>query len=558
MQAIHRISRFMARETNERGVSERHIFDECDENKDAVLEIKDGTFHLGSIPPANRMGNDRMVNEVTDTTASFTLSGINFRLNRGEVLAVVGLVASGKSTLIQGLLGDVQSSDKTSISMASGSNLSYAAQIPFILSTTVRENITFGSPFDRDRYDRVLDACCLRPDLKQWPAGDLTEIGERGVTMSGGQKQRVSVARAVYANADIVLFDDILSALDAGTSQQLFNNLFDNVHDTGSLLHNCGVVLVTHSQHILQRVDKILVLDKGESIFCGSWADLQSFETDNAHHKGTLKSMKSSLQLNVLEDDETSTAMEKTQTMKEKQPPEFDEDARRGEIIESERREHGISSLRIWLLWFKYAGGILFIILQITFMSLDRGSYVAIDFWLATWTSSVGQAISVFGITFPDQFETQTPYVLVYTCLVAFMFCFLVMRSMWAVSGGVRASNRVFSTMTNRVLHAPMSYFDTTPMGRILNRFTYDVEQVDITLAQYMSIFVIGKLLLRLISVMLGETKVGSLFSNRHSGLLTSNNHSTFSAASSWLVASQVVIITIVPWLFIVSCECIR
>ena len=115
MQAIHRISRFMARETKENGISERQVLDESDENKDVVLEIKDGTFHLGgdlSIPPANRADN-----EVTDTTASFTLSGINFRLNRGEVLAVVGPVASGKSTLIQGLLVDVQCSDKTSISM---------------------------------------------------------------------------------------------------------------------------------------------------------------------------------------------------------------------------------------------------------------------------------------------------------------------------------------------------------------------------------------------------------------------------------------------------------
>jgi len=485
----------MGRESKEHGISERQqISAEGDDKEDVVLEVKDGSFHLGggaSIPSA-----DRVDSEVTNATASFTLSGINFRLNRGEVLAVVGPVASGKSTLIQGLLGDVQSSDETSIAMASGSNVSYAAQTPFILSTTVRENITFGSPFDRDRYDRVLDACCLRPDLKQWPAGDLTEIGERGVTMSGGQKQRVSVARAVYANVDVVLFDDILSALDAGTSQKLFDNLFDNVHDTTSLLHNCGIVLVTHSRHILQRVDKILILDKGESIFCGSWTDLQLFDSDNTRHKVTLKSMKSSLQLVALDDDAVTTVEDKPQGMKEKQP-EFtqDDDSRKGEIKEAERREHGVSSLSIWLLWFKYAGGILFITVQIMLMGLDRGSYVAIDFWLAIWTSSAGQVISVFGITFPNQYETQNPYVLVYTILVAFMVCFLIMRSLWAVSGGVRASTRVFSTMTNRVLHAPMSYFDTTPMGRILNRFTYDVEQVDITLAQYMSIFLIGKFL---------------------------------------------------------------
>jgi ABC-type multidrug transport system fused ATPase/permease subunit len=390
-----------------------------------------------------------------------------------------------KSTLIQGLLGDVQSSSETSIIMKSGSNISYAAQTPFILSATVRENILFGSPFDRDRYEKVLDACCLRPDLLQWPAGDLTEIGERGVTMSGGQKQRVSVARAVYADPSVGLFDDILSALDAGTSQRLFDNLFGNVHDEDSLLHNCGVVLVTHSQHILQRVDKILVLDEGESIFCGTWAELQSFELENTRHKATLKSMRSSLQLDTLDDD-AAAAVEsgKSQGKKAIQKSELtqDVDARKGEIIEAERREHGVSSLAIWLLWFKYAGGLLFIAVQVMLMALDRGSYVAIDWWLATWTSSAGQSISVFGITFPNQYDgisAQIPYVLVYTGLAVFMFCFLFLRSQWMVRGGFKAAQRVFSTMTHRVLHAPMSYFDTTPMGRILNRFTYDVEQVD-------------------------------------------------------------------------------
>ena len=397
LQAMHRISNFMSREDAQSVISEDDIKDE-----EAVLAVQNGEFFFAN----GGVQSD-----------GFKLSGIDFDLKRGEVLAVLGPVACGKSTLIQSLLQQCSKSDKTSIIMRSGAKLSYAAQTPFILSTTVRENVLFGLPFDRDRYERVLDACCLRPDLKQWPAGDLTEIGERGVTMSGGQKQRVSVARAVYANVDIVLFDDILSALDAGTSQKLFNNLFDNVHDAGSLMHNCGVVLVTHSQHILQRVDNILVLDKGESIFCGSWADLQLFETDNAQHKATLKSMKSSLQLNTLEGGATSTGTETPQMTKKKQP-EFihDDDARKCEITESETREHGVSSLRIWLLWFKYAGGILFITLQITFMGLDRGSYVAIDFWLATWTSSVGQEISVFGIPFPNQYETQAPYILVYTC----------------------------------------------------------------------------------------------------------------------------------------------
>jgi len=113
--------------------------------------------------------------------------------------------------------------------------------------------------------------------------------------------------------------------------------------------------------------------------------------------------------------------------------------------------------------------------MQIIFMTMDRGSYVVIDWWLATWTSSAGAEITVFGRTFPNQYDgiqAQTPYLTVYVGLIVFMFIFLLARTQWAIHGGIRASRRVFSNMTHRVLHAPMSYFDTTPLGRIINRFS--------------------------------------------------------------------------------------
>lgn len=333
--------------------------------------------------------------------------------------------------------------------------------------------------------------------------------------MSGGQKQRVSIARAVYANSDIGLFDDILSALDAGTSETLFNNLFGSVHDNNGLLHNQGVVLVTHSVQILQRVDKILVLHNGQMIFYGNWEELQSFKSKDDRHRATLTSMQSSLQLSVVNG---SSVQPKSKAASTDSPTiAKDADAQKGEITSAEQRDHGVSKFGVWLLWFQYAGGVVFLLVQIILMAADRGSYVAIDYWLATWTSSVGKSIVVFGIEFPDQLDgvsAQVPYLFVYSAIVAFMFTFLSLRSQWAVFGGIRACRRVFSTMTHRVLHAPMSYFDVTPLGRVLNRFTYDVEQVDITLSQQMSIFII---------------------------------------ATSWLVAGQVVMIGVVPYMIIIN-----
>ena len=452
LQAMHRISNFMSREDAKSVISE----DDHPKDEETVLTVQNGEFFFATSGAQSD---------------GFKLSGIDFNLKRGEVLAVLGPVGCGKSTLIQSLLQQCAKSDKTSIMLRSGAKLSYAAQAPFILSTTVRENVLFGLPFDRDRYEKVLDACCLRPDLLLWPAGDLTEIGERGVTMSGGQKARVSVARAVYANADVVLFDDILSALDAGTSQQLFDNIFDkNVDGKERLLQNSGTILVTHAEHVLKRVDKILVLDRGQSIFCGTWTQLQSFEPENIQHT-TLRSMRSSDQLSALNDTTTNSSRKTAACANTEQNSVIakDADASKGELKSDEQREHGGSSIGIWLLWFVYAGSFFFITLQIIFLLFDRGSYVVIDWWLAIWTSAAGREVTVFGIIFPNQYDgiaAQTPYLLVYVGLIAFMFVFLVARTQWAIHGGIRASRR-------GAFHCPLCASLTSHCAPF-SRFTYN------------------------------------------------------------------------------------
>ena len=300
----------------------------------------------------------------------------------------------------------------------------------------------------------------------------------------------------------------------------LFDNLFGSIHDEEGLLHKCGVVLVTHARHVLRQCDKILMLDEGKVIFYGDWNELQNFTSDNTRHHATIQSMQSSHQLSTMDDiDSSRYSKHTTKITATVQNAGMVKDVKKneGEIMTIERREHGVSSIKIWLLWFQYAGGLLFLSVQICLMALDRGSYVAIDWWLATWTDSAGQSIVVFGHEFPNQFDgrsAQGPYLIVYAIITLCMLTFLILRSQWAVFGGIRACKRVFSNMTHRVLHAPMSYFDTTPLGRVLNRFTYDVEQVDITLSQFMSIFIIG---------------------------------------TSWLVAGQVVMIAVVPYMAILN-----
>ena len=201
---------------------------------------------------------------------------------------------------------------------------------------------------------------------------------------------------------------------------------------------------VTHAVHILKKVNNILVLDKGKSVFYGNYEQLQN-QVDHP----ALISMQSRSHLNS-ELDSKATSSKTSSSME--MPTTSDADAKKGELITDEQREHGMSSISIWLLWFQYAGGFFFIIVQIILMACDRGSYILIDWWLATWTSALGKEITVLGVIFPDQFDSQNPYLVVYSVLVLFMLIFLAARSQWAVFGGIRACRKVFESMTHHVL----------------------------------------------------------------------------------------------------------
>lgn len=192
-------------------------------------------------------------------------------------------------------------------------------------------------------------------------------------------------------------------------------------------------------------MNNILVLDKGEQIFYGSYEQLQNQSLEIP----ALVSMQSSSHLNSEPDSKTTTS---STNSREETATSNDTDAKKGELISDEQREHGMSSLSIWLLWFQYAGGFFFIIVQIILMACDRGTYVLIDWWLATWTSAIGQDITVLGKEFPDQFDSQNPYLIVYSGLVLCMLIFLAARSQWAVFGGIRACRKVFGSMTHHVL----------------------------------------------------------------------------------------------------------
>lgn len=430
---------------------------------------------------------------------SFTLSNIKMTVERSQIMCVVGPVAAGKSTLVQGLIGEIlpttPSSNEASICQVRG-RVSYASQIPFILNATVRDNILFGEPYDKKRYDRVLEACCLKADIEQFLSRDMTEIGERGVTLSGGQKARLSLARVAYSQPDVAILDDPLSALDAGTVKKVFEKLFKPIGGNG-LFNNTAVVLVTHASHFLNRVDSILVLVNGRSVFVGEWGELANCHPKDTNELDAIEAIRSSVQEEHGggfdgEDGEIANASNDTTSAngQAKDAKDIDTDDDKGRIMTVEERKYGLSQISTWIKWFTYAGGFCFFITIIITMIFDRFMYVATEWFLAIWTQGAYEPVYKLGRWYPaqtDGIEAQYEYVKTFLVILAVSMTATILRTNWIIQGGARCSSRLFVAMLSKVLYAPMSYFDTTPIGRLLNRFTYDTETLDVTLTMNMT-----------------------------------------------------------------------
>nr|XP_027211385.1 canalicular multispecific organic anion transporter 2-like [Penaeus vannamei] len=208
--------------------------------------------------------------------AVWQLEDINMEVGHRKLVAVVGSVGAGKSSLISALLGEMK---KEAGKVVVNGRIAYVSQQAWLQNATLRDNITWGEHFDAKRYNKVVKACALQPDLDMLPGGDMTEIGEKGINLSGGQKQRVSLARAVYSDADIVLLDDPLSAVDAHVGRYIF----DNVIGPQGILHDRTRLLVTHAVTFLPRVDEVVVMEGGRVVEKGSYAELVAKQGDFAN-----------------------------------------------------------------------------------------------------------------------------------------------------------------------------------------------------------------------------------------------------------------------------------
>mmetsp|Transcript_2893 Transcript_2893/g.7395 ORF Transcript_2893/g.7395 Transcript_2893/m.7395 type:complete len:978 (+) Transcript_2893:78-3011(+) len=480
--SLQRIDDFLQRPVRER--TETKVSD-CDDaivagremqasdTQNPLLLVQKGSFSVGRSEQDNQTIAKISETDQATTTKSkptFTVSGLDFSVDRGEMLAIVGPVGSGKTTIINGLIDEVSKTNETIVSV--NGRVALAPQTPFILNATIRDNILFGRPLDKERYQAVVDACCLGPDIRalRLTGGDLTEIGERGVTLSGGQKSRVALARAAYGKPDLLLLDDPLSALDAGTAKQVFQNLLMQ----GGLLTDTAFVLVTHASHFLNRVDRIMVIVNGKGQFLGTWSELTLFECSDATTMDAILHLRESVQ----EDEEKQREAGQLKSEITHQsvghvPLDKASDKQTSALMTIEEREHGMSSISTWLLWFFHAGGMFFFGILLFLLIADRAAYFGQEYWVAIWTEGAEESVNAFGIDFPPQTEgvsAQYKYLAAYAVILFTALAANLARSEWSVTGGSRAARNVFSAMLKSVLHAPITFFQTTPMGRILNR----------------------------------------------------------------------------------------
>ncbi|EMC91328.1 hypothetical protein BAUCODRAFT_39495 [Baudoinia panamericana UAMH 10762] len=389
----------------------------------------------------------------------FSISGIDIDIGRHELVAVIGSVGSGKSSLLGALAGDMR---KTDGSMTLGASRAFCPQYAWIQNATVKQNIIFGQEFNKQWYNDVIDACALRPDLEMLPSGDLTEIGERGITVSGGQKQRLNIARAIYFNADIVLMDDPLSAVDAHVGRHIMDNAI-----CGLLKDKCRV-LATHQLHVLHRVDRIIWMKEGEIFKVATFDDLMAHDAEFQKLMETTAVEEKKEDQDEVNKDEIEGEKKTAQKKKGKKPT--------GALMQTEERAVKGVGWDVYKAYIEASGTIWNLPLVLLILIVSQGANIVTSLWLSYWTS--------------NRFHLEMGvYIGIYAALGVVQAALLFIWSVALTVLGTRASRVMLQRAMTRVLRAPMSFFDTTPLGRITNRFSKDVDTMDNALTDAMRMF---------------------------------------------------------------------
>lgn len=466
-----------------------------DKNIKKPITIENGTFAWGH----------------DDEDGKPVLHNLDIEIEEGSLVAVVGSVGAGKSSLCSAILGEME---KQSGRVNVNGNIAYVAQQAWIQNATLEDNILFNNKKNEDRYFSCIRACALQSDLDMLPGGDQTEIGEKGINLSGGQKQRVSLARAVYSDADIYLLDDPLSAVDSHVGK----HIFENVIGPEGILKGKTRILVTHGLTYLPKVEKIVVLKNGTITEQGSYKeliekkgefqefllqylaeenedeeDLEELEDIKMQLESTLGKERLQRQISRTKRESESESIghdgigehrgsirhrskkisESEKTKPAIAPPQQVEAKAGQKLIEKEKAETGKVQLSVYGYYIR-AIGIMSTCMTVVFYILSQACTVGSNVWLTAWSSES----ALQNETGQDP-AVRDKYLGVYGALGIGQALFILGGAFSLSFGALDAAEGLHTNILKNVLRLPMSFFDTNPVGRMINRFGKDVDTMD-------------------------------------------------------------------------------
>lgn len=509
-------------------------------NKDKsipAVEIKDASFIW-----ANNQNNEDDEKKIESETSNdeenvasgvrYALKNINFKAQTGGLTCIVGRVASGKTTLLKSILGYMSAipSDETGLKTPQiihrFNSVAYCPQQPWIMNASIKENIVFGYKFDENIYQATLKACQLERDLEIWADGDGTVVGERGISLSGGQRARIALARAVYSRADVYLLDDVLSAVDAEVGKNIITQVLSR--ETG-LLKDKTVILSTNSIKILKDSSMIYALQDGSIVETSSYKQAVSNADENSVLKKLIdefghqlnessesisegEDVKDFVSEEVLKNANDKTAFEdvllesgndlsqktnsadisevKSMISRRVSIASFkpnrvlieQENDNRKTKQKAETKKEGKVSMDVYLTYARACG--IFGVCIFFFFTFSANIFVFVEkWWLKVWADA--------GELEGGPTHTLFYYVGIYGLISVSVCIFAVVRSISSTQfSAIRASRVLHNDMANAVLRAPMEFFETTPLGRITNRFASDISLVDQNLQFILSFFI--------------------------------------------------------------------
>lgn len=472
----------------------------------------------------------------SSSDADFKLRNLNIAFKPGKLNVVIGPTGAGKTSLLMALLGEMEllngkvflpgiiPRDELVVDPSTGftESVAYCSQSAWLLNETIRNNIIFSQPYIPERYDRVVEACGLSRDLQILPAGDKTEIGEKGIALSGGQKQRISLARALYSNSRHILLDDCLSAVDSHTALWIYENCI-----SGPLMLNRTCILISHNVALtVQKAEWIVVMEDGKVKAQGTTDALldEGHLGDDELVKSSVMNSRNQSSTNLQSLDSKNSELKSKAAVIEKKlqdlaGEEEPQEAVRtdGKLIEEEEKAEGVVGLDVYAGYIKEFGGWPTWSIIIFTYGFTQLVYIGQSWWLKKWAldtpDTIAKVMNVVGITSDSMpavvntfvantnlaiasvssaykqasdvvtaFKASHPvqYYIIWYAVIGLAYSVLAtIRVFVSFFAGIRASNRIFKRVLTRILSARLGFFDKTPLGRIMNRFSKDIEAVD-------------------------------------------------------------------------------